>query len=69
VVAVEKVPGDVDEVIGRRKNGHTVEYECTFIGQSAKDDNKYIPLEEMVDMGSPSWLRNVTTVSLPWWLV
>jgi elongation factor 3 len=50
-VAVEKKPGDVDEVIGRRKNGRTMEYECTFIGQSAKDDNKYIPLEEMVEMG------------------
>jgi elongation factor 3 len=50
-VAVEKRPGDVDEVLGRRKNGRTMEYECTFIGQSAKDDNKYIPLEEMVEMG------------------
>ena len=49
--AKEKKPGDVDEVIGRRKNGRTMEYECTFIGQTAKEENKYIPLETMVELG------------------
>eukprot|EP00604_Paraphysomonas_vestita_P000441 CAMPEP_0174826228 /NCGR_PEP_ID=MMETSP1107-20130205/43700_1 /TAXON_ID=36770 /ORGANISM="Paraphysomonas vestita, Strain GFlagA" /LENGTH=198 /DNA_ID=CAMNT_0016058929 /DNA_START=1722 /DNA_END=2315 /DNA_ORIENTATION=- len=28
-----------------------MEYECTFIGQTAKDENKYIPLETMVELG------------------
>jgi elongation factor 3 len=50
-VVAEKKLGDVDEVLGRRKNGRTMEYECTFIGQGPKDDNKYIPLEMMVDLG------------------
>lgn len=43
--------GDVDLVVGRRKNGRTMEYECTFIGQTARDPNKYIPVEEMVERG------------------
>jgi ATPase subunit of ABC transporter with duplicated ATPase domains len=43
--------GDVDQVLGRRKNGRTMEYECTFHGQTARDPNKYIPLEQMIEMG------------------
>lgn len=44
--------GDVDQVLGRRKNGHTMEYECTFIGQNPlREPNKYIALELMVEMG------------------
>ena len=43
--------GDVDQVLGRRKNGRTMEYECSFHGQTPRDPNKYIPLEQMVEMG------------------
>jgi len=44
--------GDIDEVLGRRKNGRTMEYECTFVGQNPKrEPNKYIPLETMIEMG------------------
>lgn len=48
----EKKYGDVDQVLGRRKNGRTMEYECTFIGQNpAREPNKYITVEKMVEMG------------------
>lgn len=43
--------GDVDQCVGRRKNGRTMEYECTFIGQTARDPNKYIAVEKMIEMG------------------
>lgn len=43
--------GDVEQVLGRRKSGRTMEYECTFVGQTKRDDNKYIPLEKMIEMG------------------
>jgi elongation factor 3 len=43
--------GDVDKIVGRRKNARTIEYECTFIGQCAKDENKYISLEDMIAKG------------------
>mmetsp|Transcript_4722 Transcript_4722/g.10315 ORF Transcript_4722/g.10315 Transcript_4722/m.10315 type:complete len:1185 (-) Transcript_4722:291-3845(-) len=44
--------GDVDQVLGRRKNGRTMEYECTYIGQIVgREPNKYIPVEKMVEMG------------------
>lgn len=44
--------GDVLEVVGRRKHGHTMEYECTFVGQiDGREPNKYIPLEKMLEMG------------------
>ena len=56
--------GDVDKVIGRRKNGKVLEYECTWIGQSDRavdarrrngarqqEENKYIPLEQMIELG------------------
>jgi elongation factor 3 len=47
----EKKYGDVVEVMGRRKFGHTMEYECTWHGQTAREENKYIPLEKMIEMG------------------
>jgi elongation factor 3 len=51
-VKKERKYGDVDEVLGRRKNGRTMEYECTFIGQNpAREPNKYVPLEQMAEMG------------------
>lgn len=43
--------GDVLDVIGRRKNGRTLEYECTFVGQTSKEENIYIPLERMIELG------------------
>ena len=60
----QKQYGDVDKVVGRRKNGRTLEYECTWIGQGEKsvdprrknsakmvEENKYIALETMIEMG------------------
>ena len=39
----EKKYGDVEAVHGRRKNGRTMEYECTFHGQvHGREPNKYI---------------------------
>eukprot|EP01038_Epipyxis_sp_PR26KG_P012917 gene12917-17311_t len=44
--------GDVDQILGRRKNGRTMEYECTFIGQNpAREPNKYITVEKLIEMG------------------
>ena len=43
--------GDVDKIIGRRKVGKTMEYECTFIGQTSRDENKYLSLEKLMEMG------------------
>jgi elongation factor 3 len=63
---VAKVYGDVNKVVGRRKNGRVMEYECTWIGQGMQvqttamkkrgiapqpEPNKYIPLEEMIALG------------------
>ena len=59
----ERKYGDIDQIVGRRKNGRTMEYECTFIGQSKaanydkygrvlpSEQNKYIPIEELEKMG------------------
>ena len=60
----QKQYGDVDKVVGRRKNGRTLEYECTWIGQGEKsvdprrknsakmvEENKYIALETMIELG------------------
>eukprot|EP00607_Mallomonas_marina_P007760 CAMPEP_0182417132 /NCGR_PEP_ID=MMETSP1167-20130531/1517_1 /TAXON_ID=2988 /ORGANISM="Mallomonas Sp, Strain CCMP3275" /LENGTH=600 /DNA_ID=CAMNT_0024590453 /DNA_START=85 /DNA_END=1887 /DNA_ORIENTATION=- len=47
----EKKYGDVDQVLGRRKSGRTMEYEVTWIGQLERQENKYIPLEKMIEMG------------------
>ena len=43
--------GDIIDIIGRRKNGRVMEYECTFHGQTRKDPNKYIAMEELIDIG------------------
>jgi elongation factor 3 len=52
VKSAERKYGDVEEVLGRRKNGRTMEYECSFVGQiQGREPNKYIPLEKMVEMG------------------
>jgi elongation factor 3 len=52
VVAPKKLWGDVDQVLGRRKNGRTMEYECSYIGQIVgREPNKYIPVEKMIELG------------------
>lgn len=52
VIVGERKYGDVIEVVGRRKFGRTMEYECTFVGQTpGREPNKYIPLEKMNEMG------------------
>lgn len=43
--------GDVTAILGRRKNGRTIEYECTFHGQNPRDKNKYIASEKLIEMG------------------
>lgn len=43
--------GDILEVIGRRKNGRVMEYECTFHGQLKKEPNKYIPMDILIELG------------------
>jgi len=47
----ERKYGDVVDILGRRKNGRTMEYECTFVGQTARDANKYISVEELEARG------------------
>jgi len=49
--ASDKKYGDVIDVIGRRKNGRTLEYECKFHGQT-KEENKYYTLEVLQAMGT-----------------
>lgn len=43
--------GDVRQIVGRRKNGRTMEYECVLVGQTIHEDNTYIPMEELVERG------------------
>jgi elongation factor 3 len=43
--------GAVDEVLGRRKNGRTMEYECSIVGQGQYEENVYLPLEQLVARG------------------
>ena len=43
--------GDIEAIHGRRKNGRTMEYECTFYGQTKRDPNKYIAVEELIERG------------------
>ena len=57
----EKKYGDVVEVLGRRKNGRTMEYECTFHGQTKRDPNKYITLEELVERGYQKLVQQCDT--------
>lgn len=47
----QKQYGDVDEILGRRKNGRTMEYECTWVGQGPKEDNIYLSVEKLHEMG------------------
>jgi hypothetical protein len=48
----ERKYGDIDQILGRRKNGRTMEYECTFVGQNpAREPNKYISVEKLTEMG------------------
>jgi len=47
----ERKYGDIDQILGRRKNGRTMEYECTFVGQTAREPNKYIAVEKLTEMG------------------
>lgn len=64
--ANKKAYGDVNKVVGRRKNGRVMEYECTWFGQGMQvqtpamkkrgiapqpEPNKYIPLDEMIALG------------------
>ncbi|CAM9091110.1 unnamed protein product [Chrysoparadoxa australica] len=42
--------GQVETILGRRKTGKTLEYECSFVGYGP-EYNRYIPLEKMIDMG------------------
>jgi len=53
--------GDIEQIVGRRKVGRTIEYECTFFGQgmvegthrekARKDENKYLTMEVLIEMG------------------
>ena len=36
----ERKYGDIDMILGRRKNGRTMEYECTFVGQVSATINR-----------------------------
>jgi len=47
----ERKYGDVEQILGRRKNGRTMEYECTFYGQTSREPNKYIAVEVLNEMG------------------
>lgn len=46
-----KVLGAVDEVLGRRKNGRTMEYECSIIGQGQYEENVYLTMERLAELG------------------
>lgn len=49
--AENKKYGDIIEIFGRRKNGRTMEYECSFVGQTPRDDNRYINMETLIERG------------------
>eukprot|EP01034_Spumella_vulgaris_P022426 gene22426-28551_t len=53
--------GDILTIIGRRKNGRTMEYECTFQGQTKRDLNKYIAIEELVERGYTKLVQQCDT--------
>ncbi|KAG5183221.1 P-loop containing nucleoside triphosphate hydrolase protein [Tribonema minus] len=42
--------GAVERILGRRKTGRTLEYECSFVGMG-DEYNRYITLEKLADMG------------------
>lgn len=43
--------GDIVDIIGRRKNGRVMEYECSWHGQTKRDPNKYIAMDVLVEQG------------------
>lgn len=53
--------GDIVEILGRRKNGRTMEYECTFVGQTHRDPNKYIAIEELEARGYSKLVQQCDT--------
>jgi elongation factor 3 len=54
--------GDVKEVIGRRKHGRTMEYECTWYGMvPQKDTNKYIAMDKLIEMGLGKLVKQCDT--------
>lgn len=57
----ERKYGDVKEIVGRRKNGRTMEYECTWVGQTSREPNKYIAVEELVAMGHAKLVQQCDT--------
>ncbi len=57
----ERKYGDVLEIHGRRKNGRTMEYECSFVGQTQYEENKYIPLEELLEKGFEKMVQQADT--------
>lgn len=57
----ERRYGDIEAILGRRKNGRTMEYECTFVGQTARDPNKYITVEELTERGYSKMVQQCDT--------
>eukprot|EP01035_Chromulina_nebulosa_P018284 gene18284-23962_t len=57
----DKRYGAVDQIVGRRKNGRTMEYECTWIGQTAREPNKYIAIEKLHEMGIQKLVQQCDT--------
>jgi ATPase subunit of ABC transporter with duplicated ATPase domains len=53
--------GDVLEIHGRRKNGRTMEYECSFVGQTSFEENKYVPIEELIEKGLEKLVQQADT--------
>ena len=53
--------GYILSILGRRKNGRTMEYECTFHGQTKRDPNKYIAVEELVERGYQKLVQQCDT--------
>ena len=53
--------GDILSIEGRRKNGRTMEYECTFHGQTPRDLNKYIAIEILIERGYSKLVQQCDT--------
>lgn len=60
-IKAERKYGDVLEIHGRRKNGRTMEYECSLVGQTQFEENKYIPLEELIEKGLEKLVQQADT--------
>ena len=50
-IKAERQYGDVLEIFGRRKNGKTMEYECSFVGQTSFEENVYVAIEDLIAKG------------------